>query len=115
VGVGDRPISAHELASYAYCPRAWWYDHHPEEVPQISHDRNQAGFARGDAFQDRLLASHVRAQQTSVGPYVVAAGIALALLVVVLWWNHFFGHSSFPGVRTRSSGPCGYVECHSLL
>ena len=88
MGVGDRPVAAHELASYAYCPRAWWYDHHPEELPEISRDRNQAVFARGDAFQDSLLASHVRAQQTSVGPYVVAAGVALALLVVVLWWTH---------------------------
>lgn len=85
---GDQPIAAHELASYAYCPRAWWYDHHPEEVPAISRDRNQTGFARGDAFQNQLLAYHVRAQQTSVGPYVVVAGVALSLLVVVLWWSH---------------------------
>ena len=87
--MGDRPVAAHELASYAYCPRAWYYDYHPEEVPRISRARNQVSFARGEAFQDRLLASHVRAQRTSVGPYVVAAGVALALLVVVLWWNHF--------------------------
>ena len=86
--MADHVIIAHDLASYAYCPRAWWYDHHPEEVPQVSRARNQVSFARGEAFQDRLLASHVRAQQTSVGPYVVAAGVALALLVVVLWWTH---------------------------
>ena len=90
MGVGDPPVTAHELASYAYCPRTWWYDHHPKEVPEISRDRNQVSFSRGDAFQDRPLASHVRAQQTSVGPYVVAAGAALALLMVVLWWFHFF-------------------------
>lgn len=86
--MGNPPVSAHELGSYAYCQRAWWYDHHPEEVPQVSRDRNRANFVRGGVFQDQLLASHVRAQQTSVGPYAVAAGVALFLLVVVLWWTH---------------------------
>ena len=96
MGVGDRPVAAHELASYAYCPRAWWYDHHPEEVPQISRARNQASFVRGDAFQDRLLASHVQAQRTSVGPYAVAAGVTFLLLLGVLWWNHFLPWSFSP-------------------
>ena len=96
MGVGDRPVAAHELASYAYCPRAWWYDHHPEEVPQISRARNQAGFVRGDAFQDRLLASHVQAQRTSVGRCAVAAGVTFLLLLGVLWWNHFLPWSFSP-------------------
>ncbi len=92
---GPRLVGAHELGSYAYCERSWWYDHHPPRGREGGPRTGDTSFARGTAFHAEVLSAHVRAQHASRAGYAAAALAGLLLLFFVLWGYRLF-HFSWP-------------------
>ncbi|MGA7923728.1 MAG: hypothetical protein WCA77_07115 [Thermoplasmata archaeon] len=75
-----------DLSEYAYCPRAFWYRHHPPSVPPSA--ETERSRARGTQFHQRRLAADERAERWGDRWLLVAlaaAGIVAAVALVV-WW-----------------------------
>ena len=108
VGMG-RVTSAHELADWARCPRAWWYERYdpraglgPEalaaRLEELRGGRGRSVDAREVALLERLLARHgrfahgVRAHRTTLlrqppgRGVALAAALLIALMLAILLW-----------------------------
>jgi hypothetical protein len=83
--VKERILTASEIGSYAYCPRAWWYDQHKEGLP-AGLTRPTEAETRGIAVHQAMEADHVRTQRASRVPYVVVAAAGLLILAGVAVW-----------------------------
>ena len=69
-------VSASDLADYAYCPRAHWYQRHPPRgAPGPA-----ASARRGVRFHRRELRSE-RRREESAGIYLLLAILGVALVV----------------------------------
>lgn len=85
-----RWASASDLAEYAYCPRAWYYRHHPPGSGPSAPSRARS--ATGEAFHARTLARVAR-REANLGVWaaaLVGSGLVLAVLVAGLalgWWG----------------------------
>ncbi len=86
-----RAIGAHELGSYLYCPRAWWYEQQPGLPALEGEGRGEDTFRRGREVHALLETRHSRAQYASRAPYAVAAAAGILLLgALALWWFHYW-------------------------
>lgn len=86
-------IGAHELGTYVYCPRAWWYDHHPGSLPG---GPPREEYSAGLAFHEAAMRAHVRHQEGSGAPYGAIAAVGILLLGVMVWWFHGLPFFSWP-------------------
>ena len=80
-------ISASEIGTHAYCPRAWYYDKHPETVPPAV--RTSSAMEKGSAAHVRIETGHLQAQNTSRAAYVAVAVVAILLSVGFVLWIYF--------------------------
>jgi hypothetical protein len=73
-------ISVSDLAEYAYCPRAYWYRHHPprERPAPEAVDASR----RGEAFHQRTLTGVRRREE--IGPLVGIGAVTGAVLVILI-------------------------------
>ncbi|MCI4373222.1 MAG: hypothetical protein L3K02_06220 [Thermoplasmata archaeon] len=79
MSAGDTPfVTASDLADYAYCPRSYWYRHHPP--PGGPSDASERSSARGIHSHARQLGGELRRAERG-GWYW--AGVALGILAVV--------------------------------
>ena len=89
-----RHATAHELGTFSYCPRAWFY-----ETPRGGHGgggergRAEPAFARGLLVHARLEAVHLADGQVALSqptrtrfPFGLVGGITLLVLLGVLVW-----------------------------
>jgi hypothetical protein len=83
--VKERILTASEIGTYAYCPRAWWYDQHKEGLP-TGLIRPTEAETRGIAVHQAMETDHVRTQRASRLPYVVVAVVGLLVLAGVVIW-----------------------------
>jgi len=79
----ERWLSASDLSDYTYCPRSYWYRHHPPAGgPSASSQRSALG---GIRYHDRFLtARRHRAERGGSYWAVLLAGLVLAAAGV--WW-----------------------------
>ena len=78
-------VRASDIASWTYCHRAWWLAH----VQQAENENPQA-LRRGDRAHQRHGAGLVRSSQLQrLGLILVLAGLALAILALLLWLGPF--------------------------
>lgn len=76
-------VSASDLADYAYCPRSYWYRHHPPPGgPSDASLRSSAAGTRAHARQ--LRGERRRAEYGGLYWALVALGVLLAV-GGVLW------------------------------
>lgn len=75
-------MTASDLAEYAYCPRAYWYQYHPPpEGPDLA---SRAARAHGERFHLRALTVRSRRERWSpLWWMLVAAGLLLSLFALV--------------------------------
>jgi hypothetical protein len=80
-------VTVSELAGYAYCPRAWWYDAHPpaegRTVESGRQTRDGVRYHVRTLGADRRRASWARA----AGVVVVTASLLLAAGSLLGWWS----------------------------
>ena len=70
--------SASELAEYAYCPRAWWYQRHPPVEGPTRESRRAA--EAGVRFHRSELAAERRRDRLGPG-YAILLAVAILLTV----------------------------------
>jgi len=76
-------ISPSDLADYTYCPRSYWYRHHPPSGgPSRASQRSARAGAR---FHDRVLAGERRRAEHG-GAYWAALLVGLLVTLVGVWW-----------------------------
>lgn len=72
-------VTASEIASWAWCPESWRLEALGAE------QGNRTAIRRGDSFHSRLgFAERLTAFATTLGWWLLAAGLLLALLAIVL-------------------------------
>jgi CRISPR/Cas system-associated exonuclease Cas4 (RecB family) len=76
-------VSVSDLAEYAYCPRAYWYRHHPPEAPA---DRSaERSSRRGETYHRRALSGVRRTEEHGVAIGLAAIAVAILLLVLLVF------------------------------
>lgn len=78
-----QPLRASEVGRYAYCARAWWL----EQVGGVA-PANRAALSRGERrhhAHGRLVSAAQRQKRLVYWLFWLAAGLALALAVSLLW------------------------------
>jgi hypothetical protein len=79
-------VSASDLAEQAYCPRAYWYRHHPPSESAARAAERAPGRSAGIAYHTRYLQGELRRETTGAYALWLAAAIGLGLVVLALWW-----------------------------
>jgi CRISPR/Cas system-associated exonuclease Cas4 (RecB family) len=80
-------VSVSDLSEYAYCPRAFWYRHHPpSDLPTRATERFRAA---GTQFHQRRLTADERFETWSDRWLVIALTVAgiVAAVALWLWWT----------------------------
>jgi len=80
----DEPwVSPTDLADYTYCPRSYWYRHHP---PPGGTSRASQRSARGGVrYHERVLAAE-RHRDERGGAYWAILLVGFALAALGAWW-----------------------------
>ena len=78
-----RYVSASELAEYAFCPRAHYYQQHPEGRATSAESSVRAD--AGVRYHTRVARSERSWSESSALPWVVATLVGAGLLLGVLW------------------------------
>jgi CRISPR/Cas system-associated exonuclease Cas4 (RecB family) len=87
---GRRPgsdwVSVSDLSEYAYCPRAFWYRHHPPTRPPTP--ATERSRAAGTRFHQRRLTADERSERWGAKGItaVLIVAAAIAALALWLWW-----------------------------
>ncbi|MCI4357549.1 MAG: PD-(D/E)XK nuclease family protein [Thermoplasmata archaeon] len=76
-------LSVSDLAEYAYCPRAYWYRHHPPREPPDPGSVRSSQV--GEAYHRHALRGirHREDRGAAVGLLAVAGAAVLALLLLL--------------------------------
>jgi CRISPR/Cas system-associated exonuclease Cas4 (RecB family) len=73
-----------DLSEYAYCPRAFWYRHHPPDVPPLAEEvRRQRS---GTRYHQRQLAVELAVERHRGLWVILALAAATVLAAAALWW-----------------------------
>ena len=79
-----RWASVSDLSEYAYCPRAFYYRHHPPEVPP--EPETVARQRSGTRYHQRQLSVELVSERYRSWWAIVALAAAASLAAVALWW-----------------------------
>lgn len=79
-----RRVAVSELEDYTFCPRSWWFSHHPP--PGAADPSRLPRAVRGVAFHQGRLSSERRRERWA-GAIAAAATGSLLLLILVLVWT----------------------------
>jgi hypothetical protein len=90
-----RYATAHELGTFTYCPRAWFYETHRcgGHGEGSGRDRTDLDFERGLRVHTRLEATHLADGQREMAeanrtrfPFGLVAGAILLILLGAIVW-----------------------------